>query len=516
MSKSELSANVSESALIAHSGILDTEGLLAAAMLDLDGKVGLGRRAKAFRLKRRAPRRAGSAGVFYLRGPGIKKEISTGTSEQDEAEKFKARHILRLVGEAKGHRVPRSVKLALVVAHAADRFEPDKGATGAQWKRYDDMLFQLRMMLIFAPNATLGDIDEQWCRDYAAWRRHELEHFGGEPPVAFERRPVSNSQIHNDFKSLQKAIDAYELKHQLPWTPTLVVPEKDKGRVRWLDASELRRILGAIRGRIWNAATKRWLFEEIVDPDTGSVTTRFVLRDEAERRRRTETLWPLFLFGVTTGTRITALCGIRWSASDQWGWVDLERGVIHRKGFAVDPEGGKPQMCTEIPQWLVKRLSRMRNDDVEIGATHLVHKEEGSPYRSAPAKTWKAVIADAGLGSDVTFHVMRHTCCTMLLAMGYSVSDAAQYVGMHPKTFERTYGHPTGSGAARVARGLAAKGGLKNMPDRHGEAHSSSSALAPREQAPLIRPRRGKSPITKSRIAAAMRGVHARRRAATH
>jgi hypothetical protein len=86
--------------------------------------------------------------------------------------------------------------------------------------------------------------------------------------------------------------------------------------------------------------------------------------------------------------------------------------------------------------------------------------------RTSPDDAWKEIIADAGLSGDVCIHVMRHTCCTLLLAMGMCVDDAAEYVGMHPQTFRRTYGHSTGSGARRVAAFIDGAGMLAALPVR--------------------------------------------------
>ena len=47
----------------------------------------------------------------------------------------------------------------------------------------------------------------------------------------------------------------------------------------------------------------------------------------------------------------------------------------------------------------------------------------------------------AGLGPDVTPHVLRHTCATMLLQRGVSVYDVAGVLGASEDVIRRTYGH---------------------------------------------------------------------------
>jgi integrase len=43
--------------------------------------------------------------------------------------------------------------------------------------------------------------------------------------------------------------------------------------------------------------------------------------------------------------------------------------------------------------------------------------------------------------SDVTPHVLRHTCATWLMQRGVPIWDAAGFLGMTRETLERVYGH---------------------------------------------------------------------------
>ena len=46
-----------------------------------------------------------------------------------------------------------------------------------------------------------------------------------------------------------------------------------------------------------------------------------------------------------------------------------------------------------------------------------------------------------GLGQEVTPHILRHTCATMLLQLGVSVYDVAGVIGTTEDVVRRTYGH---------------------------------------------------------------------------
>lgn len=487
----------SEVALLSGAGMLDVEGVMAQVTLGLETEVKLGRRRRGFRLKLRAARGKDTNPVWYLAGPDIDGWMSTGCTDVTKAKEFMHRYILLQEGAKRGYSLPRSVWLAAVLDFGIEAFKPPVEATKGQRKRYADLQHQIWLFLTFGRGTKLGDIDELWCNRYAAWRRHDREAFGEEPPVPFEGRPVTGSTIHNDLVALDKMIDRYARKYQLAWRPTLLIPNRNKGRTRWLDREELLRIIGAIRGRVWDVAQGCWKKIQVTDPVTGEARTVLALRDEAERHRRRSVGYRLFILGVGTGTRSTAMRRLRWSPSDHHGWIDLMVGELHRAGMASDPEAGKPQTPSALPELVLRRLRRFYAEDAAAGIDFVLHREDGLPYRTSPKDVWKAIVADAGLGSDVCIHVTRHTCCTMLQAMGMSVDDAAEYVGMHPVTFRRTYGHSTGNGARRVANFIDTGLELAGLPDRRPGADDPAPS-APRKQAPLARTRRRVSATTRA------------------
>jgi integrase len=47
----------------------------------------------------------------------------------------------------------------------------------------------------------------------------------------------------------------------------------------------------------------------------------------------------------------------------------------------------------------------------------------------------------AGLGDDVTPHILRHTCATWMLQSNVSTREVAGYLGTSEKVIEKTYGH---------------------------------------------------------------------------
>jgi integrase len=56
-------------------------------------------------------------------------------------------------------------------------------------------------------------------------------------------------------------------------------------------------------------------------------------------------------------------------------------------------------------------------------------------------KAFAHVVMDAGLGPDVTPHVLRHTAATWMMQSGTSPWEAAGYLGMTVEMLLERYGH---------------------------------------------------------------------------
>ncbi len=77
-------------------------------------------------------------------------------------------------------------------------------------------------------------------------------------------------------------------------------------------------------------------------------------------------------------------------------------------------------------------------------------------------KAFAAVVADAGIDSSVTPHILRHTCATWMMLNGADLWEAAGYLGMTVEQLQSTYGHhhpdhQAGAAAAATGKAPAAK-----------------------------------------------------------
>lgn len=108
---------------------------------------------------------------------------------------------------------------------------------------------------------------------------------------------------------------------------------------------------------------------------------------------------------------------------------------MYRRGSGAI-ESNKRRPAIPIPPRLLPHLRRWRG----LSASHVI-EYAGRPVRSQERRAWATARALAGLGVEVTPHVLRHTCATMLLQLGVSVYDVAGVLGASENVIRRTYGH---------------------------------------------------------------------------
>jgi integrase len=122
------------------------------------------------------------------------------------------------------------------------------------------------------------------------------------------------------------------------------------------------------------------------------------------------------LVAVYTGTRHDAILRLRWAPNIESGWIDLASGVMYRRGSgAIDK--GKHRPPVPITPRLLSHLHRWRR----FTATHVI-EYAGRPINTKERRAWQTARELAGLGTDVTPHILRHTCATMLLQLAGRVS----------------------------------------------------------------------------------------------
>jgi integrase len=255
---------------------------------------------------------------------------------------------------------------------------------------------------------TLADIRGNTCREYVTWRTSQTIR---RRKVA---RKVSESTARHDLKTLRAAIRHFHAEYgPLPSEPKITLPDAAPSKERWLTKAEAARFVrAAYRQRSWH-----------------------VLR--------------FLLIGLHTATRNGAILSLRWLPSTSGGWIDVERGLLHRRAVGAK-ETKKRQPPARIPAKLLPWLRHWRAEDARTGATYVINydgKGVGKLRRS-----WATVRAAAGFGSEVTPHTLRHTAVCWQLQAGVDAWEVAGWAGMTVEIVDRVYGHHSADFQRNIGR----------------------------------------------------------------
>ena len=279
---------------------------------------------------------------------------------------------------------------------------------GSEQRRVSELHIRIRKLAEFWQVRTLDEVNGRSCREYVQWRT-------AQPIRAYtknEPKLVSPGAARRELEDLRAAINYHRKEGLCAEVVTVVLPKRPAARERWLTRTETAKL-------IWAA----WRYKE---RQLGAATERYTRRHIAR----------FILIGIYTGTRSAAILGVSLKRVEGKGFVDIPAGVMYRQAQGVR-ETKKRQPPVRLPGRLLAHIRRWAAMS-EAGA-HLV-QWNGKAVQSVRG-AFEAVVADAGLGQDVTPHVLRHTCATWLMQSGVPPWDAAGYLGMSVQVLEAVYGH---------------------------------------------------------------------------
>ncbi len=269
-------------------------------------------------------------------------------------------------------------------------------------------LYQLPRLLEYFGAMRVADITPGICRGYVDMRlvqpRSQYSDTTSAPRVA-------ETTIRRELVTLQAAIRYAWKEGKLSHPVHVTKPDESSGRDRWLTREEVARLLRAA----WR---------------TNKHVARFIL------------------VALYTGSRHESVLGLRWHVNSVGGWVDLDQKVIHRRGVG-ERETAKRRTPVPISDRLASHLRRWRASSV----THVV-EWEGQPLKKL-RRAWKRAQREAGLGPDVTPHVLRHTFATWAVQQGLPLAKIAGALGTTEAMVERRYGHHAPEHLRDVVEGVA-------------------------------------------------------------
>jgi integrase len=273
----------------------------------------------------------------------------------------------------------------------------------------------------------LADVRRSTCIAYTKHRTSQPIRHGD------TGRTVSDQTARRELEMLSAAIGYYDKEYHLTRRPTVVLPEKAESHRDALTRADAAKLLKAalgyrLKGKVWERL------------------------DRAQRGNRRH-MARFLLIGLYTGSRSDVVKRLRWTESLTDPWVDLDKGVIYRRGRDERDSATKRRPLVKLPRRLASHMARWKKADEKKGRATVLHfagEEVGSVRRA-----FASCVADAGLSGAVTPHWLRHTAATWLMERGVDTWEASGYLGMTAATLEKHYGHhrPDHQSAARKALG---------------------------------------------------------------
>jgi integrase len=141
------------------------------------------------------------------------------------------------------------------------------------------------------------------------------------------------------------------------------------------------------------------------------------------------------LVALYSGTRAGAICGAALMPSVGRGYVDLDRGVFHRKAIGARSTN-KRQPTVDLPPRLLAHMRRWHRLGI---SKHSVIEYDGQPVLRV-TKTFETIRELAKL-PDVSPHTLRHTSISWYLRAGVAISDVSDYCGVSEAIIRRHYKH---------------------------------------------------------------------------
>lgn len=261
----------------------------------------------------------------------------------------------------------------------------------------------------------VGQITKRTCAQYVAWRSAQKDRRFKDTAKA---RNVGLQTVRRELEDLRAAINYAVGEHLLKYVVPVHMPEKAEPRDRWLTRDEAARLLWAAWKPYWRKSKPAGVSEEAW----------------AEIRTRSRHLARFILVGLYTGTRRDAILRLRWMPSTDSGWVDLDRGLIFRKGSG-EQQSSKRRTPVPISDRLLPHLRRWKRHST----THVV-EYDGLPIRVI-RKSWVSAILAAGLGPEVVPHILRHTFATWAVQAGTPFGLVAGALGTSERIVQQVYGH---------------------------------------------------------------------------
>jgi integrase len=370
------------------------------------------------------------------------RKVRTGFAREDRAgaERTLAEHI------ASKYQIPRERNRHPAEILVLDVLNIYLADTAGKHARPQETKQRVLTLADFWQPHTLADVNGNRCREYVAWRvgqpwKSAKPEQTGHPP-----RLVTEAAARRELEDLRAAINHHRREGLCSEIVSVILPAKSGSREVWLTRSQAARL---IKGA-WRA--------------------RQVMRDKRTQRAVGQHLARFILIGLYTGTRHGAICGAALMPTIGRGFVDLDRGVFHRRANGAR-QTKKRQPPVRLPDRLLAHLRRWHRLGI---AKDAVVEWNGKPVRSV-RKAFAMAVKAAGLdGAGITPHALRHTAATWAMQAGGDLWQIAGFLGMTVEMLERVYGHHHPDFQREAAEAVARSPGQKRDRNPVNKARQTS------------------------------------------
>jgi integrase len=320
-------------------------------------------------------------------------------------------------------RDPAEVFVANVLAYYTEDRAPSLASAQASIKT------SFKHLLAWWGDKTCADVIRSTCKAYVAHRTSQRKAAYKNP----EEAPfVSDQTARRELEDLSAAIGHWNGEYPFTTLPNVWLPPKQQGSRDAMSRAQAARLLKAAMGWKLDAKTGAW------------TRNRTSLANRMHLRR-------FILIGLYTGPRQTVMRKLLWAESASQAWVDLEAGVIYRRGKQEREHATKRRTVVKIPPRLLAHMRRWQRLDAAREAKarmsdpdyrlNVVLHFGGQPLGGKIRTAFEGSVRDAGLSPEITPHWMRHTAATWLMLSGVELYKAAAYLGMTVAVLEKHYGH---------------------------------------------------------------------------
>lgn len=192
---------------------------------------------------------------------------------------------------------------------------------------------------------------------------------------------------------------------------------------------------------------------------------------------------PTVAFAICTGLRQAEQWWLRWED------VAGDRIVVRRSTGGLPPKGGKPREVFLLPAARAALETAHRNQREFVWPA----RRGGRRAEGKPPRGWARWVKAAGITRNITWHDLRHTCATALLAgwwgRKWSLDEVCRLLGHSSVTVTERYArklNETQALAVAATPGPMFPGGNDDGGNEAMGQYKSSAFLKPRSQIRLL------------------------------